>query len=868
MKQLITLITIFIVTTTFSQDNIDLKLIKEYLIASGIAREDIKDLKIQSYSYSKSLEATTVYIIQQFEGIPIKKALGVFVLKNGEVVSFNGNFIDNISSKINTLKPSLTPQIAVEKAALALKLGAVEDITLLNQSKNRISFKLSKGNISQDDIPVSMVYEISDNELLLSWDLNIHTLDGENWYSVRIDANSGVILSKNNWVQHCNFEKHSFKKNRAKRSNSVLTNKRRSSNLFMSPVYNVFPIPIESPNHGDRQLISNPENIEASPFGWHDINGIVGTDTTDTTGNNVFAAEDVNGNDGIGITASGGEGLIFDFPIDFKEAAKSFRDAAITNLFYVNNVAHDVWYQYGFDESSGNFQLNNYGKGGVEDDAVLADAHDGSGSNNAFMTVPPDGTNPRMDMFLWNLEEVRLTINNGTLAGDYNVIDNDFTTNKDLTPPIIPNAITGNLVLVIDDTPDPDPNDTCSNIINESEINGNIAVVRRGQCEFTEKVFACELAGARAVIIVNNIPGNITMTGENSSINIPAVSINQEEGEAIISAMSSNVLQASLGSISRQDAKVGADGSFDNAVILHEYGHGISRRLSGGASTSDCLEGDEQMGEGWSDWFGLIMTIKPGDVGTDSRGIATYLLEEPVTGKGLRPYPYSTDMSVNPVTYGSISDQSTFSVPHGVGSVWAAILWDMAWAFIDRDGYDSDLYNGTGGNNLAMQLVIDGLKLQTCSPGFVDGRNAIILADQIANGGVNACLIWEVFARRGLGWSAVQGSSSSRSDQVEAFDMPPTSQLNCVLHVEDIDSGGLRVYPNPSTGIFDITAPSGLNINTISIYDLNGRIVYVKNIEADTLHNKVNVDLESGVYILKIEEVNSKKITTLKVIID
>ena len=35
----------------------------------------------------------------------------------------------------------------------------------------------------------------------------------------------------------------------------------------------------------------------------------------------------------------------------------------MTNLFYMNNVIHDVMYLYGFDEASGNFQTTNYSGG-------------------------------------------------------------------------------------------------------------------------------------------------------------------------------------------------------------------------------------------------------------------------------------------------------------------------------------------------------------------------------------------------------------------------------------------------------------------------------------------------------------------------
>ena len=57
------------------------------------------------------------------------------------------------------------------------------------------------------------------------------------------------------------------------------------------------------------------------------------------------------------------------------------------------------------------------------------------------------------------------------------------------------------------------------------------------------------------------------------------------------------------------------DGGYDNLVIIHEYGHGISNRLTGGPGAAGCLGNSEQMGEGWSDWYGLVMTMEPGDAG-------------------------------------------------------------------------------------------------------------------------------------------------------------------------------------------------------------------------------------------------------------
>jgi hypothetical protein len=126
------------------------------------------------------------------------------------------------------------------------------------------------------------------------------------------------------------------------------------------------------------------------------------------------------------------------------------------------------------------------------------------------------------------------------------------------------------------------------------------------------------------------------------------------------------------------------------------------------------------------------------------------------------------------------------------------MLWDMTWDLIKQYGYDEDLYKGTGGNNIAMQLVIEGMKLQVCRPGFVDGRDAILLADKMLYGGANQELIWRAFAKRGLGFSASQGSSLSRLDQVEAFDLPPV--FACAAPgITVTPIGGTSVEPGRNT---------------------------------------------------------------------
>jgi hypothetical protein len=156
------------------------------------------------------------------------------------------------------------------------------------------------------------------------------------------------------------------------------------------------------------------------------------------------------------------------------------------------------------------------------------------------------------------------------------------------------------------------------------------------------------------------------------------------------------------------------------------------------------------------------------------------LFQDDRHGAGIRPRPYTRDMVIQPFTYDRIKTNSwitggSLAVPHGIGHAWAATLWDMTWDLIDAHGFNPNKYQAwdTGGNNLALQLVTDGLKMQGCFPGFVTGRNAIIAADDVLTGGENECILWSTFARRGLGFSATQGTSADRDDNTEAFDVPP-----------------------------------------------------------------------------------------------
>lgn len=67
-------------------------------------------------------------------------------------------------------------------------------------------------------------------------------------------------------------------------------------------------------------------------------------------------------------------------------------------------------------------------------------------------------------------------------------------------------------------------------------MTGKVAMIYRGICEFGAKARAGELAGATAVIIVNNVPGGPVGMGAGavgSQVTIPVVMISQADGQAI-----------------------------------------------------------------------------------------------------------------------------------------------------------------------------------------------------------------------------------------------------------------------------------------------------------------------------------------------
>ncbi|WAC01144.1 M36 family metallopeptidase [Lacinutrix neustonica] len=205
------------------------------------------------------------------------------------------------------------------------------------------------------------MYQKDNEQLKLVWNVNLYQKNGQHWWSENVDAKTGQILYTEDWVVSCNYEDPNHENHNHDRTASPKLEHMRplhyeersvTKTLVGGGSYNVYPLGIESPNHGNRTIVTDPATALASPYGWHDTNGSSGAEFTITRGNNVWAQEDTNGNNGTGVSPNGGSALNFDFTLNLNNSPSTFLPAATTNLFYWNNIMHDVFYQYGFNEAS------------------------------------------------------------------------------------------------------------------------------------------------------------------------------------------------------------------------------------------------------------------------------------------------------------------------------------------------------------------------------------------------------------------------------------------------------------------------------------------------------------------------------------
>jgi hypothetical protein len=255
------------------------------------------------------------------------------------------------------------------------------------------------------------------------------------------------------------------------------------------------------------------------------------------------------------------------------------------------------------------------------------------------------------------------------------------------------------------------------------------------------------------------------------------------------------------------------DGSLDAAIVFHELTHGVSNRLIGDAAGLNWIPGGG-MGEGWSDFYALsLLNPLPSDDPDGRYPFGAYALYG-ISGTfhdnyvyGVRKFPYSTDNSINPLTWADVDDTSVSmsgglapsplgfqgngaSEVHNIGEIWALTLWEVRSRIIAQSGGDV-----AAGSQTTLQIVTDALKMTPIDPSFTDARDALLDADCAAFACAHEEAIWGGFADRGLGYGAESSLGIAAHVGVKESFASPSLDVASVAINDAAGDGNGRIDP-------------------------------------------------------------------------
>jgi Zn-dependent metalloprotease len=354
-------------TQSDTADNIARNFLKSQPALFALNDKAVSSLKLDREDNDRGTTfltyAQTVGGYKVFEG-----DVRVAVSKNGEVQSVREGFL--VNAQAARFKPVLGEQEGIARAfEYAGKPISPELVEVRTRESRSDSAEFANPlNVSNENVLSELNVVRVKNEARLAWLVYADVAPSE-WYEILVDAQTGELLLR--------------------------------QNLYVEAAQGT--VYVEDPDAGPRQLVSFVGDTTINTTaGW------MGTSTV-TTGNNVEAYLDTNADNAPdannGTNLSNGHAFApdqnFTFPFSTTADPRTQQAAVVTNLFYFNNVMHDFSYGLGFTEAAGNFQTNNYSRGGTGNDSVRAEAQDGSGTNNANFATPPDGQRPRMQQYLF-----------------------------------------------------------------------------------------------------------------------------------------------------------------------------------------------------------------------------------------------------------------------------------------------------------------------------------------------------------------------------------------------------------------------------------------------------------------------------------
>lgn len=497
--------------------------------------------------------------------------------------------------------------------------------------------------------------------------------------------------------------------------------------------YNVFRINPEVTPQAVEPGVA-PSTTTESPAGWL----FAGTQgSTQIAGNNVRAYLDAvsnNRSDSLGTAIGDGHFMTTADPLS-SPSTQTNRSVAVQNLFYLNNVIHDELYRHGFTEAALNFQEDNFGRGGKGSDSVNAEAQDGGGTDNANFSTPRDGANPRMQMYLWS----------GVGTHEVRVGTKSFPAQGAEWGPALTTTGVGGTITAVTDAGGISTTDGCE--ASTSSLAGAIALVDRGNCDFTVKAKNAQLAGASAIIVANNRDGDviIVMGGTDASVSIPGVFISQDSGGLL------RAMVPVFGTVKLADTPpLQIDGDLDADIVFHEYCHGLTWRMIGGMSGP--LAG--AIGEGMSDVCAMMLTTwnAAGVLIPGADAIGEYSFSASI---GIRRQRYD---GYNLITYGDIQGTEV----HNDGEVYAAIGWRMMELF------------GAARKDDLFGYMVDGMNYTPATPTFEQMRDGILQSVALTPSAdaQDSCRVWNAFAQFGVGVGAKATVGRRSLTIVESFALP------------------------------------------------------------------------------------------------
>jgi len=335
----------------------------------GLDDDDLDGLTFVRDYTGRSNGVRHVTFAQAFDGIPVFDGeITVHIASNGEIVRVNSSAARGAGRR---QAPSLTADQAAALASADIDPGTAFTPLPAGTGARPGSSRFARGPY-RSDVTASLVWFASDGGVRLAWHVELEPEGPPQFYDVLLDADTGELLVRRNRVLDGNGTGRVLQSNATQAADA-----RRPDAMPLGAAS--CPPPI---NHELRDL--------TVPFR---DSGNVLFDGGRLSGNNVHVFRGDRTTEGA-LGTFNGTRWSFDFPFNSAEAAE-------TALFFTLNFAHDFFYDLGFDEAAGNFQVNNFGRGGIGGDPLTGVAR-AAGRNNATFQPKPDGTSPIMSMFLWD----------------------------------------------------------------------------------------------------------------------------------------------------------------------------------------------------------------------------------------------------------------------------------------------------------------------------------------------------------------------------------------------------------------------------------------------------------------------------------